>query len=303
MSEEQYVAEWDLWSTTARVVVRDRRALGPAREAVEAVLSEVDAAANRFDPTSEISRLTESGADAELVSPALADILTAALRGARLSDGAVDPTVGRALVALGYDSAVAGTAPPSQPVTVSVSATWHDVHLDAGRLSLPPGVLLDLGAVGKAHAVDRAAERARVVTGGAVLVAIGGDLRACGAGSDPPWLVEVAEAPDAPGTAWVHVRSGGVATSTTTARTWRTRGGGPAHHVLDPTTGRPACVVWRTATVAAATCVDANTASTATLVKGASAEAWLLRNGLPARLVHRDGTVRALGGWPQRDAA
>ena len=55
--------------------------------------------------------------------------------------------------------------------------------------------------------------------------------------------------------------------------------------------------------MAAATCVDANAASTAALVKGPVAEPWLHGVGLPARLVHDDGRVRVLGGWPEQEAA
>jgi thiamine biosynthesis lipoprotein len=51
--------------------------------------------------------------------------------------------------------------------------------------------------------------------------------------------------------------------------------------------------------VAAASCADANIASTAALVLGSGAPAWLSARGLPARLVAVDGSVHAQGGWPQ----
>jgi thiamine biosynthesis lipoprotein len=71
------------------------------------------------------------------------------------------------------------------------------------------------------------------------------------------------------------------------------------HHIVDPATGLPASGPWRTATVAAATCVDANTASTAAIVMGVRAAAWLQRVGLPARLIDRDGAVLRVAGWPE----
>jgi len=80
-------------------------------------------------------------------------------------------------------------------------------------------------------------------------------------------------------------------------RTWR-RGGRALHHIVDPVTGEPAAPVWRTVTVAAATCVDANTAGTAAVVLGERAVPWLRSTGLPARLVALDGTVVRVGGWP-----
>ncbi len=95
----------------------------------------------------------------------------------------------------------------------------------------------------------------------------------------------------------VAIREGGLATSSTTARRWQ-RGGDMLHHILDPRTGLPAPVHWRTVSVAAATCTDANTASTAAIIRGAAAADWLGRLGLPARLVDATGQVRTTGGWP-----
>ena len=300
------VAEWSLWSTTARVVVRDPAMLGVAVQAVESELAGMERAASRFRPDSEVALVAAADGRPTRVSPLLAATIRAALRVAEATDGAVDPTLGRSLVAAGYDAdfpLVKGRAAwPPVPVSTEVLASWRDVHLVGDLLTLPAGVLLDLGATGKALAVDRAAVRASIAAHGPVLVAVGGDLRAAGTLPDEPWLVELAERPSDPGVAWIHVTDGGIATSTTTSRRWRS-GDRWAHHVLDPSTGRPADVHWRTATVAAATCVDANAASTAALVKGAAAEGWLRANGLPARLVHRDGDVRVLGGWPEREAA
>jgi thiamine biosynthesis lipoprotein len=96
--------------------------------------------------------------------------------------------------------------------------------------------------------------------------------------------------------ATVALRGGGLATSSTTQRRWR-RGGQEVHHILDPRTGAPAAAIWRTVSVAAASCVEANTASTAAIVLGATAPAWLLRMRLPARLVRHDGAVVATCGW------
>lgn len=95
----------------------------------------------------------------------------------------------------------------------------------------------------------------------------------------------------------VAVSSGGLATSSLTVRRW-TRAGHPVHHILDPASGRPATAVWRTVSVTAATCTDANTASTAAIVLGHAAPAWLAERRLPARLVAPDGMVRRVAGWP-----
>jgi FAD:protein FMN transferase len=96
------------------------------------------------------------------------------------------------------------------------------------------------------------------------------------------------------------LREGGLATSSTTVRRWRT-GGVERHHIVDPRTGQPAREIWTTASVAAATCVDANAASTAAIVLGDAAPAWLARSGLAARLVRRDGSVLGVAGWPESE--
>ncbi len=105
-----------------------------------------------------------------------------------------------------------------------------------------------------------------------------------------------ADLPDGPSTV-VAVRSGGLATSSTTARRWR-RGTSVLHHILDPRTGLPPSPAWRTVSVAAATCADANAASTAAIIKGRPGAGWLAGLGLAARLVDEAGAVHLIGGWP-----
>jgi thiamine biosynthesis lipoprotein len=99
----------------------------------------------------------------------------------------------------------------------------------------------------------------------------------------------------------IALAEGGLATSSTTVRRRRI-GGDEVHHIVDPATGAPAREVWRTVSVAARTCVEANTASTAAIVRGEAAVEWLERAGLPARLVRRDGTVVPTCGWPAEAA-
>jgi thiamine biosynthesis lipoprotein len=167
----------------------------------------------------------------------------------------------------------------------------------AGTVSLPEGCLLDLGATAKAWAADRAAERIAAGTGCGVLVSLGGDIavRRAPAGGFTVGLADVCGDPDAP--VAVTVGDGGLATSGVGRRTWALADG-RAHHLIDPATGLPVDTCWRTVSVAAGTCVDANTASTAAMVLGEAAPAWLAGHGLPARLVRADGTVTTVAGWP-----
>jgi thiamine biosynthesis lipoprotein len=102
--------------------------------------------------------------------------------------------------------------------------------------------------------------------------------------------------PDGEGEA-IAIVEGAVATSSTIIRRWQ-RGGIDLHHLIDPWTGLPAVTPWRTVTVVAATCVDANAAATAAVVRGDGGLAWLESTGLAARLVANDGSVLRVGGWP-----
>jgi len=81
-------------------------------------------------------------------------------------------------------------------------------------------------------------------------------------------------------------------------RRWR-RGGVEIHHIIDPRTGCPADTVWRLATVVADSCVDANIASTAAIIRGERAIPWLEAQGLPSRLVGAGDRVVRVGGWPE----
>jgi thiamine biosynthesis lipoprotein len=183
---------------------------------------------------------------------------------------------------------------------------WRGIELDAGRgeVTVPDGVLIDLGATAKALAADRAAAKIAAVTGCGVLVNLGGDISVAGRPPAEGWLVGIADDASFDTTTasvearqLVTIRDGGLATSSVLGRAWR-RGGAWLHHIIDPRTGEPARSCWRTATVAAATCVDANVASTAAVLRGERAAEWLRQLRLPARLVSHDGSVVRVGEWP-----
>ncbi|MFK0113450.1 FAD:protein FMN transferase [Streptomyces sp. NPDC091217] len=291
--------------TTASLLVADPGAMTAARRVLDDELAAVDAACSRFRSDSELSRVNAAAGAAVHVSALFAEALDVALHAAQVTAGVVDPTVGSAVRALGYDITFAALRPQDLgPLHVAgPSAGWRAVDWDpaARRLRLPPGVLLDLGATAKALAADRAADRAAEVTGCGVLVNLGGDLSVAG---DPPpggWRIALADDHAAPGTAarpTVSITEGGIATSGTSVRTWA-REGRRVHHIVDPATGDNPTPVWRTVSVAAFSCVAANTASTEAVVLGDRALDRLRRAGLPARLVRMDGTVKRVCGWPE----
>ncbi len=299
-------ATWRAFGTSVFVAVTEPRALDGACEAVRCVLGEVDAAASRFREDSELSRVNRAGGHPVRVSRVFARATRCALRAAALTDGDLDPTIGRSLRLAGYDRDFAAIR-AGAPVHFVRAAGWRCVEIDdAGEVvRIPDGVELDLGATAKALAADLGAGAARERFEGGVLVSIGGDLATAGPSPPGGWPVRVtddhADAPDAPGQS-VAVRSGGLATSSTTVRRW-TAGDAQLHHILDPRTGAPACGPWRTVSVAAASCVDANIASTTAVIRGDAAPAWLDEAGLPARLLAHDGTVTLTAGWPSEPFA
>jgi thiamine biosynthesis lipoprotein ApbE len=295
---------WRALGTSVVVAVTDADALEAARDAVALEVDALDRACSRFRDDSDLTRLNDAGGLPVVVSPLLAEAIRVALRAARLTDGDVDPTVGGALEAIGYDVDFSAIEPDRGDFAVKHRAApgWADVVITdrPALVTLPVGTILDLGATAKALGADRAARAAHAATAGGVLVSLGGDIAVAGRPPEHGWPVRVmddhAAHLDAPGQS-ITVHGGGLATSTTTVRRWQ-RGGLPVHHIVDPRTGAPADSPYRTISVAAATCVDANTASTAAIVRGRRGADWLESIGLPSRLVTHDGVVVHLNRWP-----
>ena len=253
----------------------------------------VDTAASRFRPDSEVCRIAGSDRTGHVLSQVLAQLVAEALHVAELTGGAVDPTLGRDLVRLGYPDGAA----PALPF-MTRRADWRDVELDGRELRIPKGTLLDLGATAKASAADHCARRIADRLGVGALVSLGGDL-AVGGEQTPTggWTVDVCDGPGQPRSIVTLTTARGLATSSTLHRTW-TRGDRRLHHVLDPVTRQPAPPVWRTVSAAAATCLSANALTTAALVWGRSAPNRLRAAQVAARLIAKDGSIVRLAGWP-----
>ena len=293
--------DFEAFTCDCRLAVADPEVLGPALTRVQELLADVDAACSRFRDDSELCELERSGGGE--ASPLLASLVRAALDVAERSGGAVVPTLGGELSALGYGPAV--TAPHAAPteqlgteqlVTERLvpAESWRRVRLDGSVLAVPAGVTLDLGATAKAAAADLCASEVSERWGTSVLVSLGGDIATSG---PEGWEVFVQDLPDDPAT---QVRLAGgwaMATSSTQKRRWRS-GSMQFHHILDPWTSLPAPPVWRSVSVAAPDCVSANMASTGAIVKADRALSWLRELGYPARLVRIDGGVLELNGWP-----
>jgi FAD:protein FMN transferase len=295
---------FSVFGTYGTLLVTSQLAVPMARRILGSELRAIDLACSRFRSDSELTLLNQAGGRSHPVSPLLAEALAVALRAAAATDGEVDPTCGQSLIQLGYDCDFAELTSrrrvpgaPSRPVP---AGGWRfvDLNQDALTARLPPGVRLDLGATAKALAADRAAAAIAAATGAGVLVNLGGDIAVAGPPPASGWRIQiVADDDDFGPRPVIAIRGGGLATSSTGSRTWR-RGRQSLHHIVDPRTGRSARSCWAAVSVAAATCVDANTASTAAIIRSASAPHWLADLGLPARLVGADGTITTVGEWP-----
>jgi thiamine biosynthesis lipoprotein ApbE len=311
-----HTASWQEFGTNVVLRLLDATALEQAESVVRAELEAIDRACSRFRTDSELSALNARAGRRTEIGTLLQEALELSLGAAALTDGALDPTVGLDLQRAGYDrdwslmSAECGCDGQRPNVyEASIRARrvmrWERVDLDRARgaVTIPEATSLDLGATAKAWAADRAAQAASRTTASGALVSIGGDI-AC-AGDAPPqgWLVRVTDdhrGPlHAPGQT-IRLPSGGLATSSTTTRRWQ-KEGRQMHHIIDPLTGEPARSPWRTVSVAAENCAQANIASTATLAKAGAGAEWLRESGLPARLVDHAGEVLLLGDWPRPD--
>jgi thiamine biosynthesis lipoprotein len=296
-------SEWPLWSTTARLVITDPEALDAACAIADALLAEIDEACSRFRADSELQRLSAQLPNGVEVSEMLALLVRRALTAAATTAGDVDPTLGYAMDAAGYDRDIRLVEDSDGLIKAVISPKpgWKSVMLTGRTLRVPASLALDLGATAKSVAADLVARRISFALGCGVLISLGGDIATAGAAPDGGWNVLVQDTPADPAALIRLRRDHAVATSSTQKRRWR-RGGQQMHHILDPRTGRPADPVWRTVTVAAPRCFEANTLSTAAIVRGDRALPWLRELGVAARLVDRDGQVTVLGGWPnERD--
>jgi thiamine biosynthesis lipoprotein len=262
-----------------------------ALDRAEREFERLEALLSRFRPDSELSRLNDLGG-IEAGEDLLA-VVELALEAREQTSGRFDPTVHNALVAAGYDRtfeevAAEGDGRPQSPAQCGggVSIDWA-----RRRIVLEPGVRLDLGGIGKGYAADRAA--AMLSEAGPALVDAGGDIAAVGRPDSVGWRVGI-ETPAVSMT--LALGDGALATSGRDRRRWR-RNGIEQHHLIDPSTGRPAESDLLRATVVARSAVEAETLAKSFFLAGeraAIAEAEADR--VPCVLVTQDRRTVVAGG-------
>ena len=297
--------------TTATVVVADAGAVEAERaeSMLRAEMDELDLTCSRFRGDSELAHLHRQSERPTHVSAFLFELLTVAVRVAHKTQGAVDPTVGNAMAALGYDRDFEQIADrplrSSQPVCPAPGYTCIQLDAASRTVRVPRGVLLDLGSSAKAFGADRAAARIAGELNRGVLVSIGGDVAVNGQPPLDGWPIGIAidsgTSPDETDHR-VAIRQGGLASSSEQIRSW-SLDAEPVHHIVDPATGCSTPSFWNLVSVCGPTCVDANALSTAAIVWGEEATDRLEPFCQAARLERHDGAVFTLGGWPDETAS
>jgi thiamine biosynthesis lipoprotein len=272
-------------------------------------LDELEALWSRFLPGSEISLLNSAGGAARTVSPETLELVERGLEAWRLTGGSYDPTILGDVLRAGYTVTFNALAelPAGSPLagtTLTIGAGGIRTDPSRRTVQFPAGVGFDPGGIGKGLAADMVVRELLAAGATGACVNVGGDVRVAGRGpaaaADDPspdagWVIGV-ENPfaDSELAALLGVGNGGVATSSRLRRRWTGPGGRPAHHLLDPRTGKPAAGGLAAVTVVASEAWRAEMLTKAAFLAGATGAAALIdRFGAAALLVTDDGTTIA----------
>ncbi len=266
--------------TTIELLVEADDAAG-ALDAGEAEFERLEQVMSRFRPDSELSRLNRDGSIE--ASHDLAEVVGLALAARERTEGRFDPTVHDALVAAGYDRTF-DELPPDAEDRGAAAPCGGRVTVDGRRIELEPGFRLDLGGIGKGFAAERVAEL--IGLAGPCLVDAGGDIAVRGVPAAGTWNVAVDDR------LTLGIAAGGLATSGRDRRRWR-RAGAEQHHLIDPSTGRPATTDLLRVTAVGGDAVDAEVLAKVLFLAGSDAA---LAAGVPAVLVTEDGRRLTAGG-------
>ena len=160
---------------------------------------------------------------------------------------------------------------------------WHRVRWKPPVLTMPAGMEIDFGGIGKEYAVDRALRLVSRKTQAPVLINCGGDLAVSGARADgSAWQVGV-ETPEPGPAPVIGLPAGAIASSGDTHR-FLLKDGVRYPHVLDPRTGQAVLGGPRTISVRAASCTEAGVLATLALLHGAQAQEYLHDSAADARV-------------------
>jgi thiamine biosynthesis lipoprotein len=263
---------------------------------VVAMLDHLERCWSRFIPSSDISRINTARVSRLAVDDSTMTLLAAMVEGHRLTDGRFDPRVLPALLEEGYVASRFDSSRRTElPDRSGPVPPLDQLELDplAGMVTVPTGLALDPGGIGKGLAGDLAVARLLELGANGALVSIGGDLAMAGvAVTEEGWLVQV-EHPDSADevVCTLAVSDGGVATSSTRSRRWMLDGR-ERHHQIDAVTSLPSTTDLASVTVIARCGWHAEVHATAALATGSSGVlAYLADHGLEGIAIDTSGNV------------
>ena len=263
------------------------------------VLEHLESRWSRFRPQSELCRLNAAAGTPVMLSHDTYDAVAHAVEAWRATGGRFDPTVLPSLVALGYDRDFRSIAADGPAHDVVAPGGCDTIVLDplVHAVTLPVGVSLDLGGIGKGLAADRLAAAQMDAGALGVCVDLGGDVRVVGVGPvEGLWPIMIEDPLGTGATGSLVLREGAVATSTRLLRAWR-RGGRGVHHLVDPRTGDSAHTGLASVTVVAGSTWWAEVLAKAAFIAGPDEGADLITEaGVTGVFVHDDGRVTELPG-------
>lgn len=257
---------------------------------------------SRYRADSVVAMLHASGGRSVAVDDETAHLLDFAAHCHAASGGRFDITSGVLRAAWRFDG---GSMLPDPALVERLRQRvgWPRVQWQRPLLTLPEGMEIDLGGIGKEYAVDRVLALLRGRSAAPLLVNFGGDLAVSGPRRDgSPWAVGIEKPgaggpPDAPcgsptaaasvavsAAGVIALAGGGLATSGDTRR-FLLKDGVRYGHILDPRTGWPVRGAPRSVTVAAPTCTEAGVLATLAMLQGREARAWLATQGVPHWIV------------------
>jgi thiamine biosynthesis lipoprotein len=268
-------------------------------------LAELEARWSRFRPDSELSTLNGAAARPVAISPETLTLLALAVLAWQATAGRFDPTILDALEAAGYDRSF-DQLPAGQPGADRARPTPRPapgltgirIDPEAGTITLPARTRLDLGGIAKGYAADLLCAQLRAAGAAGVCVNVGGDLRVGGTAPQGGWAIAVPH-PHGGQAATLQLTEGAAATSSPLRRAWDV-GGRPAHHLIDPRTGRPADTGILQVTAVAAEAWRAEVAAKAAFLAGLSEALTLATHlGAEALIIDQDGGLHLTAGLQQ----
>jgi thiamine biosynthesis lipoprotein len=258
---------------------------------------------SRFIGTSDIAMLALAEGQAVQVATETIELVEQMLQAHFATEGFFDPTLMAALNEAGYSKSRVSNDISVLPVAGGSSAL-SDVRIDhnTNEITLPAGMSLDPGGIGKGMAADMIVRDLVEMGVQGASVSMGGDSALAGTPDDGDnWVVNIGAPHDYTEVIdTVRLRAGGVATSTLAARTWDTDGE-HRHHVIDPRTQKPVSVTpisTLQASVVAGSAAWAEAFATAlTVCASEDAERLVNRHNLAALLILHNGQRIELGSW------